>query len=313
MALIKCRECGKEISDKAVSCPNCGIQLEGAGKSDVSRSDICNEITSVKKKKKTIKKGVLVVLILLVICGCAYGYSYYINYTNAINYCQEICVLLDDADYREAYTKLNGLSQDDFIQCGDMLIERYIEVVCSNKIELERAENGSGKYLGMEDRDFLIWLNIKKIGQRLKELGADDIDDYIAYAEGVVDLKQYLKYDKIIEYTNSLRYESLFDSIMVDTLNETTAFNINYRLNSYDYSGLDMSDEYCVKLCNILENYNDAIVDLYNGLYAGKGYDVAKRGEEKLIEVRQEYADFILEITEINMELRRKFNNLPEI
>ena len=24
MALIKCRECGKEISDKAKSCPNCG-------------------------------------------------------------------------------------------------------------------------------------------------------------------------------------------------------------------------------------------------------------------------------------------------
>lgn len=27
MALIKCQECGKEISDKAVSCPNCGCPL----------------------------------------------------------------------------------------------------------------------------------------------------------------------------------------------------------------------------------------------------------------------------------------------
>lgn len=24
MALIKCPECGKEISDKAIACPNCG-------------------------------------------------------------------------------------------------------------------------------------------------------------------------------------------------------------------------------------------------------------------------------------------------
>ena len=24
MSLIKCYECGKEISDKAISCPNCG-------------------------------------------------------------------------------------------------------------------------------------------------------------------------------------------------------------------------------------------------------------------------------------------------
>jgi len=27
MALIKCKECGKEISDKAVSCPHCGCPL----------------------------------------------------------------------------------------------------------------------------------------------------------------------------------------------------------------------------------------------------------------------------------------------
>lgn len=24
MALIKCPECGREISDKAIACPNCG-------------------------------------------------------------------------------------------------------------------------------------------------------------------------------------------------------------------------------------------------------------------------------------------------
>ncbi len=28
MALIKCKECGKEISDKAVACPNCGYPLK---------------------------------------------------------------------------------------------------------------------------------------------------------------------------------------------------------------------------------------------------------------------------------------------
>ena len=28
MALIKCPECGKEISDKAKACPNCGCPLE---------------------------------------------------------------------------------------------------------------------------------------------------------------------------------------------------------------------------------------------------------------------------------------------
>jgi len=37
MALIKCPECGKEISDKAPACPNCGIPLrrEDRGTYDV--------------------------------------------------------------------------------------------------------------------------------------------------------------------------------------------------------------------------------------------------------------------------------------
>ncbi len=29
MALIKCPECGKEISDKAAACPNCGCPISG--------------------------------------------------------------------------------------------------------------------------------------------------------------------------------------------------------------------------------------------------------------------------------------------
>ena len=32
MALIRCPECGKEISDKAEACPNCGYPIAGLGK-----------------------------------------------------------------------------------------------------------------------------------------------------------------------------------------------------------------------------------------------------------------------------------------
>jgi len=30
MALIKCSECGKDVSDRAASCPNCGAPLRSA-------------------------------------------------------------------------------------------------------------------------------------------------------------------------------------------------------------------------------------------------------------------------------------------
>ena len=27
MALVKCKECGKDVSDKAKTCPNCGADI----------------------------------------------------------------------------------------------------------------------------------------------------------------------------------------------------------------------------------------------------------------------------------------------
>lgn len=33
MALILCPECGKQVSDKAASCPNCGAPISGPPKS----------------------------------------------------------------------------------------------------------------------------------------------------------------------------------------------------------------------------------------------------------------------------------------
>lgn len=41
MALIKCPECGKEISDRAVSCPHCvQILLERYAYSEISGTSI---------------------------------------------------------------------------------------------------------------------------------------------------------------------------------------------------------------------------------------------------------------------------------
>ena len=46
MALIKCPECGKEISDQATACPNCGCPVKQ------STTPISNPQTSPKAKKK---------------------------------------------------------------------------------------------------------------------------------------------------------------------------------------------------------------------------------------------------------------------
>ena len=40
MALIKCSECGKEISDKALTCPECGSPTKKAEKDNENRGQI---------------------------------------------------------------------------------------------------------------------------------------------------------------------------------------------------------------------------------------------------------------------------------
>ena len=66
MALIKCPECGKEISDKAEKCPHCGKILQTKQKNIICPE--CKEILNENEKvchkcgypvlnKKTIKKS----------------------------------------------------------------------------------------------------------------------------------------------------------------------------------------------------------------------------------------------------------------
>lgn len=65
MALIKCPECGKEISDKAKTCPNCGspvLQEQSEAKSIASSSS--------SKPKKNSKLGVAA--LIFSILGCSF-------------------------------------------------------------------------------------------------------------------------------------------------------------------------------------------------------------------------------------------------
>lgn len=44
MALVKCSECGKEISSKATACPYCGCPIEDTVKEGVVRIKMPNNI-----------------------------------------------------------------------------------------------------------------------------------------------------------------------------------------------------------------------------------------------------------------------------
>ena len=74
MALIKCPECGKNVSDMAESCPHCGYSLENKA----NNNDTLNNLKGIKGKWNN--KYLLILLVLLV--G---GYFLFFNNTKENN------------------------------------------------------------------------------------------------------------------------------------------------------------------------------------------------------------------------------------
>ncbi|MBR1934482.1 MAG: WG repeat-containing protein [Muribaculaceae bacterium] len=69
MALIKCNECGHEVSDKASACPNCGCPIESLG---AAQEEVIYEEP---KKKKGWIWALIVALLCLIGGGGYYAYS----------------------------------------------------------------------------------------------------------------------------------------------------------------------------------------------------------------------------------------------
>ena len=71
MALIKCPECGKEISDQAANCPNCGFPLNNVKGWPTAVPRLSDE--DIEKKKKTkiavglTAAGILIVVVVFLV------------------------------------------------------------------------------------------------------------------------------------------------------------------------------------------------------------------------------------------------------
>src|SRR5574344_1339556 len=77
MAIIKCPECGHPVSDKAPTCPNCGVEIAGKVNLNVPQQNINENNNAPKSGTPTPKKGISRVLvasfiIALLICGIVF-------------------------------------------------------------------------------------------------------------------------------------------------------------------------------------------------------------------------------------------------
>lgn len=67
MALIRCKECGNNISDKSKACPNCGCPT---AYSKISQPG-CDEIESSYTERDKMRDAVIA-LVLMVLFGAVY-------------------------------------------------------------------------------------------------------------------------------------------------------------------------------------------------------------------------------------------------
>lgn len=91
MALIKCPECGNDVSDKAKKCPKCGYKLK----------------RKIKNDKRKVVLVITAIVIFAVLCGVGgyYGYNYYLA---PKNYYNKAMGLLEDENYEEAVEEFSS-------------------------------------------------------------------------------------------------------------------------------------------------------------------------------------------------------------
>lgn len=114
MAMIKCPECGKEISDRASNCPGCGYPIENQ-KIQVS-SNVLEQPFIDRKSKKLNKRNILiiaVIVVMVIIGGIIYNIKVVqpqkIEAHNKVTY-EEAIELLENGKYEDGNKLLKTIT-----------------------------------------------------------------------------------------------------------------------------------------------------------------------------------------------------------
>lgn len=203
MALIKCPECGKEVSDKEDKCPNCGCPIEHFVKDEVSEENIVNkeEITEVENKNDTKKfefnknKKIGIGIIVAVLCVAVVGFVA----TNDSRTYNSAMTAYENEEYQEALDKFTKV--EDYKDASKMVKKcefqlstdgRFIQAV-GDALEARWSSNDSVKFNGSMNAtiDPKIYGALCKIElEYLKPFKDEVFQDEIIKKEA----KQYIEY-----------------------------------------------------------------------------------------------------------------------
>lgn len=117
MALVKCPDCGKEVSDKAGKCPNCGFPIEetkGAFVKEINmvensqNLDVSEENITKTNVRKSLSKKTIISIILVIVALIIGTTVYLVATADSRNY-EAGQTLFAEEKYEEALSKFSAL------------------------------------------------------------------------------------------------------------------------------------------------------------------------------------------------------------
>lgn len=178
MALIKCPECGKQISDKAITCPHCGIDVK-------SVFDKIREEKEQQRKKRRKRAVATIISVVIMTAIAVVAYLYHIDGLNTI-----------PAEYREETVEYfdkceSAINKDDFAD-----VDKYLNRLKDRTFTKRQAKR------------------FERIQKEVNELALNKAEQQLVDLETKYSKKGILQFKKYIYFINT----NLIDSLQTESL-----------------------------------------------------------------------------------------------
>lgn len=266
MALIKCPECGKEVSDKASSCPNCGCPVQKMEPDKVENKEYHNQNKSAKIKKEKNggnahqpinKKKIGLICCIPIVIGII-GVGAYLGTANFRNYARAMKDYKNKS-YEKAINEFESLG--DYKESSEMVQKStydYAKILYEEekyedaRLYFERIINyeDTQKYIDdcnyqlTIDRQFMRALSRGLMARWSKSnednengLGYEDPDLYSEYCD--LELKEIENfYDQVFENDELGKDSRKYIDLVKEAKDATKFYTVDYNTYSTKWSNV---------------------------------------------------------------------------